>query len=292
MPLALLLPSKNSHEASARVRSAAEAAVRLYGQNSIVVASLRVKQVSTVNAFMGQSPSIDGILMLVAQAHPLLREAHAILLHRLREGTVLPGSLRREEAEYNAHHHPTEPRLSRFGYITVVNACCATLALWPFTRANDVADQVQAKAFVLAAINTIPRTAAMPYATDVEANLVHIMPQSRDEFLRRYLGIPTLYDTWTNPAVQTVLRARGALRDAETTATRVKALEERRKREDIAKFGLNPCGLSACGRKEASVKEFKLCSACKAVAYCCAEHGALDWAEGHKAACKGMKKNT
>jgi len=62
---------------------------------------------------------------------------------------------------------------------------------------------------------------------------------------------------------------------------------ERQKAErarQLAKGGLKPCSLASCGALERSVNEHKLCSRCKAVRYCCADHQRLDW-KAHKPSC-------
>jgi hypothetical protein len=49
------------------------------------------------------------------------------------------------------------------------------------------------------------------------------------------------------------------------------------------------CALASCGEPEMHAKgQFKLCAACKTVAYCCKAHQAEDWA-AHKAACKAAR---
>jgi hypothetical protein len=54
---------------------------------------------------------------------------------------------------------------------------------------------------------------------------------------------------------------------------------------------LRSCALAACGAREAHASHFKLCAACKTVAYCCKAHQADDW-PAHKAACKAARKKT
>jgi hypothetical protein len=51
---------------------------------------------------------------------------------------------------------------------------------------------------------------------------------------------------------------------------------------------LRGCALPSCGAREAHVSHFKLCAACKAVAYCCKAHQADDWAR-HKTECKAAR---
>jgi hypothetical protein len=56
-----------------------------------------------------------------------------------------------------------------------------------------------------------------------------------------------------------------------------------------AQRGLHTCALASCGAKEGHAGQFKLCSACKSVVYCCKAHQADDWA-AHKQACKAARK--
>jgi hypothetical protein len=52
---------------------------------------------------------------------------------------------------------------------------------------------------------------------------------------------------------------------------------------------LRCCALASCGAKEAHVKHFSHCVACKTVVYCSKEHQVADWAR-HKAPCKAARK--
>ena len=54
---------------------------------------------------------------------------------------------------------------------------------------------------------------------------------------------------------------------------------------DIAEHGLKRCALPSCDKREASVEQYKCCSACRSVWYCSEEHGALHWTE-HKPVCR------
>jgi hypothetical protein len=53
--------------------------------------------------------------------------------------------------------------------------------------------------------------------------------------------------------------------------------------------GLHFCALRACGAQEVHASQFKRCSACSDVVYCCKEHQVQDWA-AHKAACRAARK--
>ena len=70
---------------------------------------------------------------------------------------------------------------------------------------------------------------------------------------------------------------------------RSKAGLKDRQRADEALHGFRTCALPSCERREKSVREFKVCSACKAVAYCSHECAALHWSRVHKNECARLK---
>jgi hypothetical protein len=53
--------------------------------------------------------------------------------------------------------------------------------------------------------------------------------------------------------------------------------------------GLRVCALHSCGAQEVHASQFKRCSACSGVVYCCKEHQVQDW-PAHKAACRAARK--
>jgi hypothetical protein len=53
--------------------------------------------------------------------------------------------------------------------------------------------------------------------------------------------------------------------------------------------GLHFCALGTCGAQEVHISQFKRCSACLSVVYCCKEHQVQDW-PAHKAACRAARK--
>jgi hypothetical protein len=60
---------------------------------------------------------------------------------------------------------------------------------------------------------------------------------------------------------------------------------------DVAARGLRECALAGCGAREVHVAQFKRCSACRTVFYCCREHQVADW-PAHKTACKAARKTS
>ena len=69
--------------------------------------------------------------------------------------------------------------------------------------------------------------------------------------------------------------------EVENTLKRIKTSRN----ADVTEHGLKHCALPACDKREASVQQYKFCSACGSVWYCSEEHGALHWTE-HKPVCR------
>ena len=82
---------------------------------------------------------------------------------------------------------------------------------------------------------------------------------------------------------------RGTLERSTTILDDLVAERNAAQRADVAEHGLLVCAFPGCDKQEATVREFKVCSACRAVAYCSAEHGGLHWAGGHKHVCMDLK---
>jgi hypothetical protein len=95
---------------------------------------------------------------------------------------------------------------------------------------------------------------------------------------------------WRRLQSSGVLQRRGILRamsgimahNAHQTATAAASAAAR---------GLHFCALHACGAQEVHASQFKRCSACSGVVYCCKEHQVQDWS-AHKAACRAARKAT
>ena len=81
------------------------------------------------------------------------------------------------------------------------------------------------------------------------------------------------------------MRRERGLVDASETINKDVQDDEARWRADISHHGLKHCALPSCDKQEASVQQFKFCSACCSVWYCSAKHGALHWTE-HKPVCR------
>ena len=224
-----------------------------------------------------------------------------LLLRRLEANTLLPGTLREEELDFEAHgqaaiakaHNkpaPSRAQLRAFastmGYNTLLNVMSRSLnllhdPLWPDAQKRMV------ESFVLQGLNVIPRTAGIPAQMisgedDLMAMIEnpHMNPRVYDPVF-----CAALLRKWRSNAVSNVLRARGGLQTGIARYEQTSAEFDARQREDIARHGLRDCALPSCSETEKSVKEFAHCSGCRSVVYCCAEHQALDWTK-HKKACR------
>ena len=95
---------------------------------------------------------------------------------------------------------------------------------------------------------------------------------------------------WDRPALQNALRAWGVFNEGDATINKkTDETIDKKAAADRAKHGLRWCALPSCAKQEGCVFDFKACSACKAVVYCSAEHGALHWTRGHKNECTSLK---
>ena len=219
---------------------------------------------------------------------------NAVLLRRHAANTLMPGFLRWEELEYDAHarslvrkaknRHVSRGELQgygqSFGYSSCIGAAATTLKLLRIEGWSR--DEVtRAQLFILDALDVVPLTAGSRVVVDYEPTLVAFVedivehpcdPAFRDAVLRK----------WRSPAVSDVLRSRGSLQRGVAGYEQYVAGFEARRRADIEKIGLRECAWLSCDKVERTVREFKQCSGCRSVWYCSPEHQMLDWGEHRK----------
>ena len=242
-----------------------------------------------------------------AESEALTRRSWAVLLslinllqRRLADNTLLPGTLRKEELDYEAHskaavvkatNEPVPPPevlhawASTLGYNTLLNAMYRSLDLLTYPLWPTVQKRMM-ESFVLRGLDVIPRTAGIPAdLINAEHDLVVII---KEYMAPRNYGstfCTAVLRKWRSNAVSSVLRTRGVLQSEVAEYEQTRAEFQARKRADIAKHGLRDCALPSCSKTEKTVKEFSLCAGCRSQVYCCLEHQALDW-KAHKKACK------
>ena len=224
-----------------------------------------------------------------------------LLLRRLEAETLLPGTIREEELDYEAHAqaaagevHQNQPVLSpavlrtvasTMGYSTLLLAMYRSLdllrePLWPAAQTRSV------ESFVIQGLDVIPRTAGIPsHLLRGEDFLVAIIEKNMSPRSYNPAFCAAVLRKWRSNAVTNVLRARGVLQTGVATFEQISAEFDARTRADNAKHGLRDCALPSCSKTEKTVKEFAGCSGCRSVVYCCLEHQALDW-RAHKKACR------
>ena len=281
-------------ELAGRAATLAEA---LYTEDSLVVASVRMYEASALwnmSCAANEAGSYAEEEALDSRNWALLLPLHALLLRRVAANTLLSGTVRQEESEYGAYvdtvgrRAASKPALSNvdlqaagqwIGYKTLLEVVINTVKLLG-SRRWPRAQKASAQAFVLDALDVIPRTAGVLEKIAYEESLAHVVevggrsldPAFRDALLRK----------WRSPAVSNVLRARGTLQTAVAGHEQIKAEFEARQRADIEKIGLRECAWPSCDKVERTVREFKQCSGCRSVWYCGPEHQMLDWGEHRK----------
>jgi hypothetical protein len=302
------LTGRFAQGAELSLRAAAEAE-RLYGGSSVIAAELlccAAKCLHNRACFEG----VEDPVSYSRSALEALLRAIGHLAPRLSDGTLRAGACRAEEAAFWTGvvlEHATRARLrlgntpsggaataSACGYITAVIAATVVLNVlvvlqWP-ERLH--ADQDTAQRFVQDVLAFME--AAAPSEPRMLQCEVHLAAMIEELPLQRVEPAfsQALFARWRGAPLVAVRRRRQLLLPAGVMSIAAQMTlddEAERRAADIAKRGLRECALPGCGAVETSVKEFKLCGACRAAAYCCADHAAAHWKlkpDGHKAACK------
>ena len=278
---------------------AALQAEALFGDNSLVVASLRTSESQSLASRGLRASGAEKEALLRCSWDVLVVSVIPLLLRRLKANTLLPGTIREEELNYEVHaltavenatDNPVPPPemlrdwASTMGYNTLIFAMYRSLdalrAYWPTVQKRMV------ESFVLQGLDVIPRTAGLQAVLiPNEQNIVAIIKDCMTPHNYGSAFCTAVLRMWRSNAVSSVLRARGVLQTGVATSKRSDKEFEARKRADIAEHGLRDCALPSCSKTEKTVKEFSLCAGCRSQVYCCLEHQALDW-KAHKKACK------
>ena len=275
---------------------AARHAKRRWGHNSLVMADLRVGEASSFRAMTSVSKSSSEREALWRRAWATLVPVHALLLRRLADNTLLPGTNTEDEVTYFARSQmfackasdkpvPSEAALrglgAVLGYTTLLDAVFHTLALLMELRGSGL-PRASAHSFVLTALDAIPRTAALQKSLPSEAILVAMMKTNMKPLNFEPSFCAAVLRKWRSSAVADVLRARGVLQTGVAAHQASIAEFVARQRADIDKIGLRECALPSCDKVQRTVREFKQCSGCRSVWYCSPEHHTLDWGAHRK----------
>ena len=282
---------------------AAKHAEKLYGNNSLVVADLRVTEAAHLRELARASTSFSEFDALYRRAWAILAPVHTLLLRRLADDTLLPGTIKEEEMRYGARSlaftlkasdkpvvsEATLQNLSpALGYKTVMDAVFHTLALLIELQGFGLPRE-NAHSFVLTALDAIPRTATLKGRLASEAALVAMMETNLKPQNYEPSFCAAVLRKWRSNEVADVLRARGMLQTAVAAHQESVVDFEARQRADIEKIGLRECAWPSCDKVERTVREFKQCSGCRSVWYCSPEHHTLDWG-AHKKDCQKLDK--
>ena len=282
---------------------AAENAARLWGNNSLVVAHLRVGEAGSLRNLTSVSTSSSEKEALRRRAWAILVPVHALLLRRLEDNTLLPGTIKEEEVTYYARLQASackasdKPVLSAvalqsvdavLGYTTLLDTIFFTLALLSELRASAL-PQESAHSFVLTALDAIPQTATMQHKVWSEVDLMAMMETDMKPQYFEPSFCAAVLRKWRSSALADVLRARGMLQTGVAAFQESLAALDARQRADIEKIGLQECAWPSCDKVDRTVREFKQCSGCRSVWYCSPEHHTLDWG-AHKKECQKLDK--
>ena len=282
---------------------AAKQAQRLYGDNSLVVADMRVNEARSLRCLAYASAPSSEREALWRRAWAILVPVHTLLLRRLTDGTLLPGTSKEEETTYHARSQafaykaqdkpvPSEAALRGLGvvlgYKSLLDAVSNTLLLLVELQGSALPRE-SAHSFVLTALDTIPRTATLQGKLGSEVALVAIIEQRMTPQYFEPSFCAAMLCKWRSSAVANVLRARGSLQTGVAANQEINAAFEARQRADMEKIGLRECALPSCDKVERIVREFKQCSGCRSVWYCSPEHHTLDWG-AHRKDCQQLDK--
>ena len=146
-----------------------------------------------------------------------------------------------------------------------------------------------AERFVLLTLDYLASIRAVSLPLMGEPQFVHVVQQLLASPVMEPSFRAALEARWMSPDMVAGLRMRGGIEQITALVNKMNMEINAAQVADVAEHGLLVCALPGCDKREVTVREFKECSACRAVAYCSAEHGGLHWARGHKHECKDLK---
>ena len=250
---------------------AAEHAATLWGDNSLVVAHLRVDEASSVRELAHASTSVEKEAQR-RRVWAIIVPVHALLLRRLADNTLLPGTIKEEEVKYFARSQafafkasdktvPSKAVLQEMGvilgYTTLLKAVVLTLYLVMELQGSALSRE-SANSFVLTALDAIPRTATMQHICPSKANLVRMMETHMTPQKFKPSFCAAVLRKWRSSAVADVLRARGVLQTGVAAYQETVAEFRARQCADIEKIGLRECAWPSCDKVERTDQVFRI----------------------------------
>ena len=281
-------------------------------EGSLCLVLALLQQSCQLGGHLETGAALDAATWLEAQR--LLAECCRILTARLSANTCLVGRCFAVEEDFYARHlvmileaggttlaleskAALQQHKGEVGYDTCISAAeiglefAYPVLVFGSEHPPPLSGEVrkEAQAFVLRCVGIMAAAPHIHGGADVRfAKRVRNLLSSND------LEQPFKADlarVWDRPALQNALRAAGVF-DEYRAAPAVQKFHEiidKKAAADKAKHGLRWCALPSCAKQEACVFDFKACSACKAVVYCSAEHGALHWTRDHSKECPSRK---
>lgn len=278
---------------------AEEVALALSGESLV---SVRVK-LQRASALYGQAcaASREDVLTLHSQAWRLIISALPYLSRRLDTDSLGAGRCSVEEARFYRAFTVTKQALlssvemddyaleragQAVGYTTLLTAAFDIVRnIYSSLEPLNIEEVKVAEAFVLRVIDQLPVSRRhivgrfgeeTVFASQIDRVLAMVRPP--DAFCR------ALHAHWTAPAVVDMRRFHDVEYNASEMGKTIKRVEAQRD-ADVAAHGLKTCALPSCAKREATVRQYKFCSACCSTWYCSEEHGAQHWKE-HKPVCR------
>ena len=289
--------------AAAFFRRAAEAATRVQG-DTLMAAHLRLCQAAEMRAQAAlNGVPAEEIATLRSTAWEIAKGVLPLLLRRIEANTLLPGRCTKEEVEYFRQYNDEDlkandaPALSAreravlgfaVGSATAFEAARSVLInLYKYQLPSNE-ERRSAEAFVLHIVDLIlPASRSLSVAPGEEIRFYHLVHNLSDlPALQSDAFFATLRAKWTAPELVAMRVERGF--DAAWVKGHIEGNVGQiaaNRAADIEEHGLKICAFPSCDKREATVKQFRLCSACRSASYCSEEHGALRWRE-HKPTCR------
>lgn len=294
-------------------RAAVVAAQALGFTDCLIYTCMQLDEINAL-ALHGHAPGVPADEKRKSQAASLviLHSVIELLKRRKAAGTLLEGACRPEEVAFNTarHEHHTaayddlrgphamaaNKELGKafgalIGYEVYLKAACWALRYMPLLSLlhHDLQVLVDFTCDAMS-LMLLPRSYAT-YSLSGETmfglalrDIIENGPCDRLEPKHR----EALQAAWRRVQLSGVLQARHIASSSEKVANlaeeqRVKAVAQH------AAATLRGCALAACTACEVHASQFKRCSACSGVVYCCKDHQVEDWPD-HKAACKAARK--
>ena len=229
-----------------------------------------------------------------------------MLNRRLRAGTLMPGTCRAVEVDWNTvrlrstmsrsaaelslYLSQAAPCVGYEAFIMTAAVAASVCTTWAKLVTESTKDDLVKQLLLL--MKCAIMLFAQPrddFALHTESMLVMAIRNfDKAGSLDAYPEKQQMLDTWK------ALQRKGVLHQRQLEGNfwepQGDALEEAARQEAaLAAEKRLTCALPSCGAREVHTEQYKKCAACKGAVYCCREHQVEHW-PAHKAACKAARK--